>query len=417
MVSAVRVIAHVDMDAFFVSVERKDAPELQGVPMIVAHDGERSVVLSASYDVRKLGVHSAQPVSQARRMAPHARLVEPRQGRYHQISGQIMEIFREFTPLVEPVSVDEAFLDLSGALRRWGTPERVAQLIRERIQEQLGLPASVGLAANKFLAKMASGRAKPDGIFSIPPGRVREFLDPLPVGELFGVGAATATTLRPAGFSTAGDLAAADPAQVERLLGRGALKLAALARGMDDREIVLEREEKSLSAEHTYSVDVTDRETLERTVLWLSHRVAERARRAGRVGEVVALKIRWEDFTTLTRQRRLPRPSDAATEIDAAVRELMGALPRPLPPVRLIGVRLDGLAPHGAGLQLSLDQQVDARRDVEATMDQVNARFAGSLSPASLLQPGAGRRAQPTPPAQGSSGHQPGSSPGAQGSG
>lgn len=408
--STVRVMAHVDMDAFFVSVERKDAPELEGVPMIVAHHGERSVVLSASYDVRKLGVHSAQPVSQARRMAPHARVVEPRQGRYQQISAQIMDIFREFTPLVEPVSVDEAFLDLSGALRRWGTPERVAQLIRERIQERLGLPASVGLATNKFLAKMASGRAKPDGIFSIPPGRVREFLDPLPVDQLFGVGAATASTLRAAGFATAGDLAAADPAQVERLLGRGALKLAALARGLDDREIVLEREEKSLSAEHTYSVDVTDADTLKRTVLWLAHRVAERARRAGRVGEVVALKIRWEDFTTLTRQRRLPRPSDAATEIDAAVRELMAALPTPLPPVRLIGVRLDALAPHGAGLQLSLDHHVDARRDVEETMDQVNQRFAGSLSPASLLQPGTGRKREPQVP-------QPGSSPGADGPG
>lgn len=403
----VRVMAHVDMDAFFVSVERKDAPELEGVPLIVAHDGDRSVVLSASYDVRKLGVHSAQPVSQARRMAPHARLVEPRQGRYHEISVQIMDIFREFTPLVEPVSVDEAFLDISGALRKWGTPERIAQLIRERIRTALGLPASVGLAPNKFLAKMASGRAKPDGIFSIPPGRVREFLDPLPVGELFGVGAATASTLRAAGFATAGALAAADPAQVERLLGKGALKLAALAKGRDDREIVLERDEKSLSAEHTYSVDVTDRETLHRTVLWLSHRVAERARRAGRVGEVVALKIRWEDFTTLTRQRRLPRPSDAATEIDAAVRELMATLPRPMPPVRLIGVRLDSLAPHGAGLQLSLDHQVDARRDVEETMDQVNARFAGSLSPASLLQPPGGPRGGRGSP-------KPGSSPGAE---
>lgn len=399
-----------DMDAFFVSVERKDAPELQRVPVIVAHDGERSVVLSASYDVRRLGVHSAQPLAVARRMAPGARIVEPRHWRYHELSQSVMRILRDLTPLVEQVSVDEAFLDLGGALRRWGTPEAIAALIRARIHEELGLPASVGLAPNKFLAKMASGRAKPDGIFSIPPGRVRAFLDPLPVGELFGVGAATANALRTAGYPTAGSLAAADPRQIERLLGRTAARLADLARGIDEREVVTDHEEKSLSAEHTFAVDVTRREDLDRSLLRLSHRVAERARRAERVGEVVAIKVRWEDFTTLTRQRRLARPSDAAVEIAQAARELLDALPQPLAPVRLIGVRLDSLAPRGAGLQLSLDERVDARRDAEEAMDRINARFSGALAPASLLSPAARRRGDGAHPESGSS-------PGAEGSG
>lgn len=373
------------MDAFFVSAERLDAPELEGQPVIVGHDGPRSVVLSASYDLRALGVHSAQPVSQAKRLAPHAVLVEPRQHRYHELSRTIMEVLRSFSPAVEQVSVDEAFLDLSGALRGGRTPEQLAHAMRSGIREAVGLPASVGLATTKFLAKMASEKAKPNGVFSIPPARVREFLDPLPVGELFGVGEATARTLRLAGYATAGALAAADPREIGRLLGKGAHRLALLARGIDDREVVTEREEKSLGAEHTFGTDVTDRAVLERTLLWLAHRVAERARSAERTGEVVALKVRWEDFSTHSRQKRLNRPSDAASEIAAAAGELLAGLPQPLPPVRLIGVRLDSLTPAGAGFQLSLDAGQDAKRDAEATMDRINARFAGSLSPASLL--------------------------------
>lgn len=380
-----RVIAHVDMDAFFVSVERLDQPSLGHAPIIVAHDGPRSVVLSASYDLRKLGVHSAQPVSQAKRLAPHARIVEPRQGRYQELSGQVMSILRDVSHAVEQVSVDEAYLDLSGALLAWGSPERIAAAVRQRIRGELGLPASVGLAPNKFLAKMATERAKPDGVFSIPPARVEAFLRDLPVGDLFGVGEATARALRLAGFDTAGALASAEPAEVERLLGKGAARLAQLARGHDPRPVVTEREEKSMSAEHTFASDVTDRELLRHTLLQMAHRVASRARAAGRVGEVVALKIRWEDFTTLSRQRRLSRPSDSAAELCAAAHELLDALPRPLPPVRLIGLKLDALAPSGAGLQLSLDAGDDQRRDVEETMDRVNQRFHGALAPASLL--------------------------------
>lgn len=409
------MIAHVDMDAFYVSVERKDDPSLVGAPVIVASDSGRSVVLSASYDVRGLGVHSAQPVMQAKRLAPHARLVPPRHRRYVELSEQIMELLQQITPTVEQVSVDEAYLDIGGALRTWGTPEDVAAGIRRRIRQELDLPASVGLAPNKFLAKMASERAKPDGVFSLPPGRVAPFMERLPVSELFGVGEATALRLRQAGYSTAGELSRADPEQIRRSLGRGAARLVQLAAGVDEREVVTEREEKSLGAEHTYAEDVTDRELLDRTVLWLAHRVAGRARSHGRVGEVVALKVRWDDFTTLSRQRRLTRPTDAAAEIGAAARELIDALPTPLPPVRLVGVRLEGLAPHGAGRQLSLDGATDARRDAEEAMDRINERFAGAVGPASLIGGhDAGRRAEPR---QGRDGRHPqtGSSPGESG--
>ncbi|WP_394159645.1 DNA polymerase IV [Galactobacter valiniphilus] len=412
-----RVIAHVDMDAFYVSAERLDRPEWRQRPLIVGHDGPRSVVLSASYDLRALGVHSSQPVAQAKRLAPHAIVAEPRHARYQELSAGIMATLRQLSPAVEQVSVDEAYLDLSGALRGRGTPEELAARMRAGIREAVGLPASVGLAPNKFLAKMASGRAKPDGIFSIPPARVHEFLDPLPIGELFGVGEATARSLRLAGYSTAGQLAAARPEEVSKLLGQGAMKLALLARGIDDRPIVTEREEKSLGAEHTFGTDITDPATLERTLLWLAHRVAERARAADRLGEVVALKIRWEDFTTHSRQRRLERPSDAAAELAAAAVSLMRALPQPLPPVRLIGLRLDSLTPAGTGLQLSLDSTQDARRDAEETMDRINARFAGAVGPASLLGAGSPRRRIERGDEAGVAEGPAGNSPGAQGSG
>jgi DNA polymerase-4 len=380
------------MDAFFVSVERLDDPDLRSRPVIVGADTPRSVVLSASYDVRALGVHSAQPVAQAKQLAPHALLIPPRQKRYAQLSKQVMGILREFTPLVEQVSVDEAYLDLSGSLRTWGTPERAAQAIRARIREELGLPASVGLAPTKFLAKMASGLAKPDGIYSLPPQAVASFLERLPVGKLFGVGKATAETLRMAGYESAGDLARADQADLARRFGTGIARLVPLARGEDPRPVQVGREEKSLGAEHTFSTDVTDRDVLDRTLLWLAHRVATRARTAERAGSVVAVKLRWTDFTTLNRQLHLTRPTDAASEIAEAAGRLVAGLSQPLPPVRLVGVRLEELAPRGAGRQLSLLGEDDQRRDVEATMDAINTRFAGALAPASLLQHGLGER-------------------------
>ncbi|MGO3152171.1 MAG: DNA polymerase IV [Galactobacter sp.] len=383
-----RIVAHVDMDAFFVSVECLDNPDLVGQPVLIGTDAQRSVVLSASYDLRTLGVHSAQPVVQAKRLAPHAVIVAPHHGRYSELSRAVMAILRDFSPLMEQVSVDEAYLDLSGTMRTWGTPERAAEAIRARIRSELGLPASVGLAPTKFLAKMASGRAKPDGVFSVPPAYVHSFLRDLPVSQLFGVGRATAETLRLAGYSTAGDLADADQAEVARSLGAGIARLVPLARGEDPREVVVEREEKSLGAEHTFATDVTDRAALDRTVLWLSHRVATRARAAERAGTVVALKLRWTDFTTLSRQTHLVRATDSAAEIAEAAGRLVSAVASPLPPVRLVGVRLEGLAPLGSGRQLSLLGEDDQRRDAEETMDRINSRFAGALAPASLL-PGA----------------------------
>jgi DNA polymerase-4 len=239
---------------------------------------------------------------------------------------------------------------------------------------------------------MASGLAKPDGIYSLPPQAVASFLERLPVGKLFGVGKATAETLRMAGYESAGDLARADQADLARRFGTGIARLVPLARGEDPRPVQVGREEKSLGAEHTFSTDVTDRDVLDRTLLWLAHRVATRARTAERAGSVVAVKLRWTDFTTLNRQLHLTRPTDAASEIAEAAGRLVAGLSQPLPPVRLVGVRLEELAPRGAGRQLSLLGEDDQRRDAEATMDAINTRFAGALAPASLLQHGLGER-------------------------
>jgi DNA polymerase-4 len=323
-----------------------------------------------------------------------------------------MENLRGFTPLVEQVSVDEAYLDLSGSLRTWGTPERAAEALRGRIRDELGLPASVGLAPTKFLAKMASGLAKPDGIYSLPPQSVPTFLARLPIGKLFGVGKATAETLRLAGYESAGDLARADQADLARRFGTGIARLVPLARGEDPRPVQVGRDEKSLGAEHTFSSDVTDRDVLDRTVLWLAHRVATRARAAERAGSVVAVKLRWADFTTLNRQMHLSRPTDAAAEIAAEAGKLVAALEQPLPPVRLVGVRLEALAPRGAGRQLSLLGEDDQRRDAEAAMDAINTRFSGALGPASLLQQDLQRRNRTrSEPDHGNTGNSPRASP------
>ena len=224
-----RVIAHVDVDAFFVSVERILDPRLQNRPIIVSQDSPRAVVLSASYDVRAYGVHSGQPVAQAKNMAPHALIVPPTRSAYGKASARVMEVLRDVTPLVEQVSVDEAFMDITGVMRHYSSPFHCAEVVRQRIKQAVGLPASVGLAPNKFLAKMASDKAKPDGVYAITPGAVDDFMRELPVGELFGVGKATELKLHSQGLMTAGDVAQADPRRMQRLLGKHGPELIKLA--------------------------------------------------------------------------------------------------------------------------------------------------------------------------------------------
>lgn len=385
----VRAILHIDMDAYFVSVELLTRPELKGKQIIVGHPGERSVVLSASYECRALGVKSAMPMSIAMRMAPHAIVIEPSQGLYSMYSAKIMEIFREVTPLVEQLSVDEAFLDVTGSIRRLGPPEKIGQMIRARLRSELGLPASVGIAASKFVAKVASTGAKPDGMLVIRPEQTLAYLHTLPVGALWGVGAKTETVLREMGVTTVAQLAQTPQNTLSRRLGATGVHLHNLAWGLDDREVETEREEKSIGAEETFAIDLWDEEELRREILHLAHRVGARLRAAGKVAGVVALKLRYADFSTFSRSRTLPVPSNGATELVAAAEGLLEKLgPRPQA-VRLVGIRAEKLGDAGGGMQLSIDPREEHWRQTEVTMDLIRSRFpAGALRPASLLDHG-----------------------------
>ncbi|KAA0979675.1 DNA polymerase IV [Paeniglutamicibacter gangotriensis] len=385
----VRAILHIDMDAYFVSVELLTRPELKGKQIIVGHPGERSVVLSASYECRALGVKSAMPMSIAMRMAPHAIVIEPSQGLYSMYSAKIMEIFREVTPLVEQLSVDEAFLDVTGSIRRLGPPEKIGQMIRARLRSELGLPASVGIAASKFVAKVASTGAKPDGMLVIRPEQTLAYLHTLPVGALWGVGAKTETVLREMGVTTVAQLAQTPQNTLRRRLGATGVHLHNLAWGLDDREVETEREEKSIGAEETFAIDLWDEDELRREILHLAHRVGARLRAAGKVAGVVALKLRYADFSTFSRSRTLPVPSNGATELVAAAEGLLEKLgPRPQA-VRLVGIRAEKLGDAGGGMQLSIDPREEHWRQTEVTMDLIRSRFpAGALRPASLLDHG-----------------------------
>lgn len=383
-----RAILHVDMDAFFVSVELLTRPELVGKEVIVGHLGDRSVVLSASYECRAKGVKSAMPMSQAVRLAPRATIIEPTHGLYSKYSAKIMEIFFQITPLVEQLSVDEAFLDVTGSMRRLGTPEAIGELIRSRLRNELGLPASVGIASSKFVAKVASTGAKPDGMLVIYPHQTLEYLHSLPVNALWGVGAKTAATLKEMGISTVAQLAQTPQKLLSKRLGATGTHLFELAWGKDEREIQTTREEKSIGAEETFALDVHDDAIVKREILRLSHRVAFRLREAGKEASTIALKLRYEDFSTLSRSRTLPMPSNAAGEIAAVAESLLDKLgSRPMP-IRLVGVRAEKLRDVGMGMQLSIDPQDEHWRQAEATMDLIRSKFpASALRPASLLEP------------------------------
>ncbi len=388
-----RGILHVDMDAFFVAVEQRERPELRGRRVIVGFPAERSVVLSASYEARAFGIRSAMPMSAALRQCPDAIVVEPRHRLYYAVSAQLMGIFRDFTDLVEPLSVDEAFLDVSGAVRRLGPPERIAAMVKERIRAELGITASVGVAATKFVAKIASARSKPDGLLVIRPERTIEFLHSLPVGALWGIGGKTREVLARFGIHTVEDLAHTPESTLKRVLGASGLHARQLSWGIDARPVTPVRLEKSLGAEETFAVDVWDDGDLHRELLRLAHRVAGRLRAGGLAAGTVALKLRYSDFSTLSRSHTLSVPTDSAQQLYSAARTLLGGLgPRPLA-VRLIGIRGERLAASaGSPRQLSLDRSEDNWRTAEQALDRVSEKFgSGALRPARLL-------AAPDPP-------------------
>lgn len=383
--SASATILHVDLDAFFASVELLDRPELAHLPVIVAGKSMRSVVTAANYPARKFGVRSAIPLSQALRMCPKAIVLEPHFEKYRHYSTQVMEIFDDVTPLVERLGIDEAFLDVAGARGLIGPPAVVANLIRERVFAETGLRCSVGAASTKFVAKLASGRAKPDGLLVVPAQETLAFLHPLPAGALWGVGATTEDSLSRRGLRTIGDIAKTPLPALQHAVGEATgRKLHDLANGIDPRSVVVGSTEKSVGHENTFETDTSDTDLLRRELFRQANAVAVRLRSAGWVGRTVVLKLRYADFTTITRSRTLSESTDVGRRIYEEVRGIYEALGQH-EPVRLIGVRMEQLSP-GDGQQLGLWDEDEGWREAEDTIDAVSARFgSGALKPASLL--------------------------------
>lgn len=382
-------ILHVDMDAFYASVSLLARPDLVGRPVIIGGSANRGVVLSATYEARALGVHSAMPVGRARRIAPSAIVIEPDYARYSQTSAGVMALFSSITPQVEPLSLDEAFLDVSGAQRRLGSPRQIAERIRAQVFDEQGITCSVGVAASKFVAKLASTLSKPDGLLVIPPDRVIEFLHPLPVDALWGVGDKTAETLHRLGLRTVGDIAATPVRTLCRVLGQSAGQhLSELSWGRDARQVVPHEPDRSIGAEETFGTDVDDSVVLRRELLRLSEKVAARMRAKGVVGRTVQLKVRFADFTTLTRSRTLPDPTDVGREVYQTVGQLFTALDLQRARVRLVGVRVSGLVDEQIAPQQLLLDAGPGWRDAEQAVDRIAARFGrDAVKPARLVVP------------------------------
>ncbi|MGB9377309.1 MAG: DNA polymerase IV [Mycobacteriales bacterium] len=398
-------ILHVDMDAFYAMVELRSRPELRGKPVIVA-GGSRGVVLSATYEARAFGVRSAMPVMRARRLCPQATVVAPDHRAYSASSKGVMEVFRSVTPLVEPLSLDEAFLDVSGARRRLGRPVAIAELIRGRIADEQGITCSVGVATTKFVAKLASARCKPDGLLVVPADGVVGFLHPLPVGALWGVGERTEEQLLRLGLKTVGDIANTPVGTLRRAVGEAAgSHLHALAWGRDSRGVVPYEPDKSIGAEETFATDIDDPDVVRRELLRLAERTAARLRATGQLGRTVSIKVRFADFTTITRARTLDVPTDVGRQVYDTARSLFDGLGLQRARLRLVGVRVEGLMPGAtAAEQLLLGAPENGWREAEQAVDRASLRFgAGAVRPAALVDPDtdphrAGGRERPAAP-------------------
>jgi DNA polymerase-4 len=373
-----REIIHLDMDAFYASVEVLDDPSLAGKPVIVGGNRERGVVTSASYEARPFGVHSAQPVASAMRLCPNGNFLPVRMARYREVSEIIFEIFRRFTPLVEPLSIDEGFLDVTGSRRLFGKPETIARDIKRLVRIEVGLTVSAGIASTKFVAKIASDLGKPDGLVCVAHEKTREFLEPLPITRLWGVGAVTFKALRGMGVATIGDLSRIPGERLRREFGKHGEQLHRLSRGIDPRSVETHRPVKSMGREETFSEDLTDREALNRELLWLATKVARRVRRHGLTGKRVALKVKYSDFKRVTRSATLDTPTDDPARIYATCGELLERTKAGARPVRLLGIYLSHLASGLPARQMSLleDQGSHERRQqLHAALDDLAERF------------------------------------------
>lgn len=378
-------ILHVDMDAFFVAVEVLDDPSLAGKPVVIAHNDARSVVSSASYEARRYGVRSAMPLGLALRRCPNAIVVPPTFERYRETSTQVMDVFRSVTPLVEQLSIDEAFLDVAGARRLWGTPGEVAALIRQRVKSEVGITCSVGAAATKHVAKMASTASKPNGLLVIPASRTQEFLDPRPAGAMWGIGPKAADALSARAIRTIRDVRETPVVALARILGSAhAQRIHDLANGRDPRGVQTERTEKSISHEETFRTDVRDPAVLRGEILRLADRVAVRLRRAGVEASGVAIKLRFDDFQTVTRSQALADPTNVGQRIAHVARDLLAGVELRAP-VRLIGVRAERLVAQGSAA-LALWDDDGEWKQVDGALDKLAQRFgSGSITRAAFL--------------------------------
>lgn len=371
-----RVILHVDMDAFYAAVEERDRPELRGRPLIVGGTPQgRGVVAAANYPARAFGIHSAMPTAQALRRCPQAIVVAPRMSRYAEVSTRIHEILRRYTPLIEPLALDEAFLDVSASLRLFGSGRAIAQGIKQEIAAELGLVASVGIAPNKFIAKIASDLDKPDGLREVTAPQIQSLLDGLGLERIWGLGPAGQARLRRLGIESVAQLRACPRARLEQCFGALGARFWELARGLDERPVVAERDARSMSCETTFSLDIDDASVLRACLRDFSEQLSQRLRRSGRVGRVVVLKLRYDDFSTRSARRRLA----CATDIGSEIRACAGRLLRTRWPVTGRRVRLLGLGvgelSAAALVQGELFDDRTKQRALDRVADAIRHRF------------------------------------------
>ena len=386
-VEQLATILHVDMDAFYASVAEKDNPKLKGKAVIVGA-GRRGVVSAANYEARKFGIRAAMPVYKAKALAPHAIFISPDMARYEEVSRSVMSIFHDITPLVEPISLDEAFLDVTGARRLLGDGQTIAKLIRARVEQKEGITCSVGIAHNKFIAKIASNQCKPNGLLEIDPERVLEFLHPLAAKEIWGVGPKTNEQLAKMGLQTVGDIANTPRSTLIRVLGQASgSSLYELAWGRDYRDVEIEHIEKSISSSETFDQDLDSQEEILKEFLRLTERSVERMREKGFAAGTISIKVRFTDFKTISRSKTVDLPITGTQEIFEVVKNLYLALNLENVLIRLVGVSLDSLVEDEEINQMVLGQRSSGWQQADKAVDRIKNKFgSASLRPARLVE-------------------------------
>ncbi|MGD9234297.1 MAG: DNA polymerase IV [Desulfobacterales bacterium] len=383
-------IIHFDMDAFYPSVEILDNPALKGKPVIVGGSKERGVVSSASYEARRFGVHSAQPVAKAKRLCPDGIFLPVRMSRYQEISQQVFKIFYRFTPLVEPLSIDEAFLDVTGSIRLFGQPEDIAKKIKQIVLTETGLTVSAGVAPSKFVAKIASDIDKPDGLTVVHPDGVRDFLDPLPIKKMWGVGKVTQLSLSRLNIHTFRELRQTPVKVLDKKIGKHGVRIHQLAMGIDERDVIPDHDVKSIGHEQTFSQDIISLNEAQKELLALSNKVARRMRYKDLEGKTITLKVKYFDFVQITRSTTLPRSIDDGFEIYSVACRLLKKTEVTKKPIRLLGISLSQLNFSGIGTQLSLfdqDPSSQKRQRLNIALDSLYEKFGDkSVVPGTLLK-------------------------------